>query len=382
MPIVTQGLIALNLAVYLTGLIAQTVDLFDLEKLTDVLHFDPQQFRWWQLLTSMFMHDPQSIWHLAFNMLFLWVFGAPVEDRLGRIGFLAFYLGGGVVACLGHSMASPTPVIGASGAIAAVTGAFLALFPRSHIIVLFLLGFGTFAVSSLWFIGLYFLVDVLRHAGSLLGVRSNVAYMAHIAGYLYGFGVAFILLGTGIIKHEEYDVFFLFTQARRRAAFRAANRVQAVGMWESAAADTGDRLAKRNKAAAPLSAEEARHSEMRAQINQLASVNDLAGAAAKYRELLRQAPDTVFTEQRQLDLANQLYAQNDHAHAAAAYELLLERYPTCARAAQVRLILGVMYTRQLNHPARAKEVIQAAKPSLHEPNQTKLAEELLAELHR
>src|SRR5262245_25586826 len=179
-PLVTEGLIVINLVVYLIGLIGQASGAFSMEAFIDGGAFDPRHVRWWQIVTSMFMHDPGSIWHLAFNMLFLWVFGAPVEDRLGRVGFLSFYLTGGAVAALAHGMISSSPVIGASGAIAAVSGAFLALFPRSRIIVLFLLGFALFAVPSLWLIGLYFVVDVLRQAWQLLGAHgSDVAYMAH-----------------------------------------------------------------------------------------------------------------------------------------------------------------------------------------------------------
>lgn len=379
-PIITEGLIVVNLLVYLSGLIGQSAGTFDLNTLVRWGHYDPQNFQWWQLFTSAFLHDPSGIWHIAFNMLFLWVFGAAVEDRIGRIGYLGFYLIGAAVTAAAHSFVSPAPVIGASGAIAAVTGAFLAMFPRSRIVVFFLIGFTMFTIPSLWFIGLYFVIDVLRQAGELLGGRSGgVAYMAHIAGYVYGFSLAFVLLGTKIIRRDEYDVFFLFTQARRRAQFRAANKGKAAGAWESSSADTGKRLAS-IKQSNPASAKDTRIAEARAEINRLAAANDLPAAAAKYRHLLREAPDAVFGEQRQLELANQFYADGEYALAAAAYELLLDRYPRAMKAAEVRLALGVLYTRQLNHPARAREVIESAKPALHDPRQATLADELLAEL--
>jgi membrane associated rhomboid family serine protease len=139
-PVVTEGIILVNALVYLAGLIGRYSGSFDEETFIRWGHFDPQQFRAWQLITTQFMHDPYGLWHIAFNMLFLWVFGAAVENRLGRIGFAAFYLVGGAVAALGHMIVSNAPVIGASGAVAAVTGAFLALFPRSRIVLLFLLG--------------------------------------------------------------------------------------------------------------------------------------------------------------------------------------------------------------------------------------------------
>src|SRR5215470_5784345 len=181
-PRVTEGLIVANVAIYLAGLIGHGIGAFDLQQFVTWGEFDPQHFRFWQIFTSMFMHDPFGLWHIAFNMVFLWVFGAPVEDRLGHVSFLAFYLMGGALAAIAHMMVSPAPIIGASGAIAALTGAFLALFPRSHILVLTLIGLGVVSVPSAWFILLYFVVDVLRQAGELLGRGGGgVAYMAHIA---------------------------------------------------------------------------------------------------------------------------------------------------------------------------------------------------------
>lgn len=377
-PIVTEGLILINMLIYLTGLIGGVLNTINLEAIAEWGAFNPRDFKWWQLFTSLFLHDPGAIWHLVFNMLFLWVFGSAIEDRFGRIGFLSTYLLGGAVANLAHAMIEPNPVIGASGAIAGVTGAFLALSPRSHVIVLFLIGFSIFAVPSLWLIGLYFAIDVLRLIG---GGGGNVAYMAHIAGYVYGFALAFVLLAIGIIKREESDVFFLFTQARRRAAMRAASRGTPAGMWESAAADTGKRLEQAKERHEPTP-EEVRIAQTRAEINRRASENDLAGAAQTYKSLLREAPDTVFTEHRQLELANQLYASQDHAAAAAAYELFLDRYGRSGQSAEIRLMLGVLYTRHLNHAARAKEVIEAARPMLRESRQIALADDLLAELNR
>ena len=398
-PFVTQGLIVLNLLVYLGGISGTFYGLFEnAGALADFGHFNPQDFKAWQLVTYQFVHDPHGIWHIAFNMVFLWVFGSAVEDRLGRAGYLAFYIAGGAVAALAHAVVSPAPVIGASGSIAGVTGAFLALFPRSRIkILIFFFFVGFVSVPSLWFIGFYMGIDVLRQIGVLLGRGgSNVAYMAHLAGYGYGFSVGFFLLATKLLKREEFDVFFLFTQMRRRAAFRTAGRKGPAGLWDSAQADTGARLARQAADAPAANTMEAHHAELRAKINRLLKTGDLKEAARTYQALLADtsppagetAPEahdavisaTVLAEQGQLDIASQLYSQGAHADAARAYELLIGSYPTTSRSAEVRLILGLLYARHLDLPQRARELIELAKPRLHDKAQSRLAETLLAEL--
>ncbi len=398
-PLVTQGLIVVNLLVYLGGVSGTFYGLFEnAGALANFGHFDPRDFKAWQLVTYQFVHDPHGIWHIAFNMLFLWVFGAAVEDRFGRAGFLAFYIVGGAVAAMAHAAFDSSPVIGASGSIAAVTGAFLALFPRSRIkILIFFFFVGFISIPSLWFIAFYMGVDVLRQIGAVFGRGgSNVAYMAHIAGYGFGFSVGFFLLATKLLKHEDFDVFFLYKQMRRRATFRAVSRQGPAGLWDSAQADTGARLAKHAADATDATVMDSHQEELRAKINRLLKTGDLKEAARTYQALLADtappadgtAPEaheavisaTVLAEQGQLDIASQLYAEGAHADAARAYELLIGSYPSTSRAAEVRLILGLLYARHLDLPQRARELIEQAKPRLYNETQSKLADTLLAEL--
>ena len=383
-PIVTEGLIIINMLIYLAGLGAEFWGLFDRQSMVAIGHLvRGPGFRIWQLITYQFLHDPGAVWHLAFNMLFLWVFGCAVEDRLGRASFASFYLAGGVVAGLGHMLFSAAPVIGASGAIAGVSGAFLALFPRSRIqvLVIFLI-IGVFAVPSLWFIGFYFVIDLLRQTAGLLGGGGHrVAYMAHLAGYVYGFALAFALLATGVLPRGEFDVFFLFKQARRRAAFRATGRRQVGGLWESAPANTAKQIAehaKRSpKSMSPVQGEEA---AARAEIAHLITARDLPAAAAKYARLLGGAKELVFSEGAQLDLANQLHAEGEYELAARAYELLLKHHPACAKGPEVKLMLAVIYTRRVVQLKRARELIEQARPKLSDTDHKALADQLMAEM--
>jgi membrane associated rhomboid family serine protease len=141
-------------------------------------------------LVSIFLHG--SWLHVLGNMLFLWVFGNNVEDRLGHAGFLIFYLFVGVVATLGHVAADPSatvPVVGASGAIAGVMGAYLVFWPRARIhslVFVVLLPLPAALVLGLWFV-LQFGTDA----------NSNVAWVAHVTGFAAGVLVALVLRAAG-----------------------------------------------------------------------------------------------------------------------------------------------------------------------------------------
>jgi membrane associated rhomboid family serine protease len=383
-PLVTEALIVINLLIFLAGLVAERTGAMGRDEVVALGQLSRLDFHVWAVVTYQFLHDPYGIWHIAFNLLFLWVFGCAVEGRLGRASFLGFYLIGGAVAGIAQITLDPrAAVIGASGSVAAVSGAFLALFPRSRVQVLvFFFFIGVYSIPALWFIGLYILIDVLRATSQALGGGSGgIAFAAHLAGYLYGFALAFLLLATKIVAREEFDVFYLFKQYRRRAAFRAATRDKVGGAWESASADTGPQLEKKRATPEPPpDPRAAAHGAARAEISRLIAEHDLPAATARYRALLAESATATLSEDRQLDVANQLNAEGDDENAAAAYELYLEAYPLAAKASEVRLILGLLYTRRLARPDRARELIELAKARLRDHDQKALAEQLLAEI--
>lgn len=381
-PIVIETIIILNVLVYLAGLVAEfTGTLENRGDLSLLGWLDPHHFQLWQLVTYQFLHDPYDYAHIIFNMLFLWVFGGPVEDRLGRIGFLTFYIIGGVVAGLAHMWTSANPVIGASGSVAAVSGAFLALFPRSKIrVFVFFFMIGVYEIPALWFIGLYIIINIVQATSNALGsASSNVAYVAHLGGYIYGFVVAFTLLGVGLLKRTEFDAFYLFKQARRRTEFRRTQSQASGALWDVSASNTRAEKPKQVHADRKLTAEQEERARRRTEIQSLVQQHDLANAALKYGKLLDTFPDAVLNQQTQLDVANTLYADGDYPHAAQAYTLLLEHYPMMPSAHEVRLILGMLYARQLKDPVRARELIQSARPRLDKQH-AELADTLLAEL--
>jgi len=144
---------------------------------------------WITVLTAMFMHGSWS--HIIGNMIFLWAFGPEVEDAMNPLRYVAFYLLGGLVAMLAQVMANPhstAPNLGASGAIAAVMGAFLVTYPRDRIralLVIFIFVRVTF-IPAVLLIGVWFLIQ-LFNAGSVAAVQTGgVAYLAHVGGFAFG----------------------------------------------------------------------------------------------------------------------------------------------------------------------------------------------------
>ncbi len=159
--------------------------------------------RLWTLLTSMFMHV--DIIHLLGNMVYLWVFGDNIEDALGHTKYIAFYLLGGLVASFTHIVslfALPSlgvagfdvPSVGASGAISAVLGAYLFLYPRARIrTLLFYVFIQIVSIRAFYYLGFWFLYQLMMGVFSLSGFSSGVAFWAHIGGFVAGLFIMRIL---------------------------------------------------------------------------------------------------------------------------------------------------------------------------------------------
>ena len=147
------------------------------------------------LITSLFLHG--GFVHLAGNMLFLWIFGDNIEDRLGRFPFVLFYIACGIAATLTHvwhNPASSTPLIGASGAVSGVLGAYLLLFPKARVQVLVILFIfiTTVKVPAIIFIGVWAAIQFINISGG----HPQIAWYAHIGGFITGI----VITGIGYMK--------------------------------------------------------------------------------------------------------------------------------------------------------------------------------------
>ncbi|XZE18537.1 rhomboid family intramembrane serine protease [Pirellulaceae bacterium SH449] len=142
-------------------------------------------FIWFTLLSSMFMHG--GLGHIVGNMLYLWIFGNNVEQRFGHFRFLIFYLVSGLVGSIAQIVVSPgsvIPMLGASGAISGVMGAYLMLFPHNRINVIFF--FQIITVPAIVVLGMWGITQFLGGWGSLGSKAGGVAYLAHIGGFVAG----------------------------------------------------------------------------------------------------------------------------------------------------------------------------------------------------
>jgi len=193
-PIVTTLIIVACALVFLYEI---SLDEYSRDYLINRYGLVPTHFRPSALVTSMFLHGGWM--HIIGNMIYLWAFGREIEDAMGSFRFLVFYLAGGLIAMMAQVMADPSssiPVLGASGAIAAVMGAFIVTFPRDRIrtVLFFLIFFRVTHIPAVLVIGFWFLMQVLNF-GSVAEVRTGgVAYLAHIAGFLFGVVFARLLV--------------------------------------------------------------------------------------------------------------------------------------------------------------------------------------------
>ncbi|MEM0984443.1 MAG: rhomboid family intramembrane serine protease [Planctomycetota bacterium] len=358
-PVVTRTLIVLLIVAYGLQLAAGGTDSGEA-----VRHFIlARGTGLWTFVTYAFLHADGGlgdILHIVGNIVILWVFGPSVEDRFGRVGFSVFYVVGAVAAGVLHTVLQPNPVIGASGAISAVTGAYLVLFPLTRIRTLIILVIvGVYMVPSWFFIGLAIAKDLIG-----LGVGAgNVAVGAHLGGYAFGGGLSLILLGSGLLKREQYDLFNLARHQKRKQDFRAASRVSQRKI--NRVMQDNARRASRGDSEGGLSVESKHAAEARAAVSSAVSDGRLDDAAELYGDLLEKHPlSATLSRDAQYRLAAHLISSEKNAEAAGAFARFLDAYPTDRDAPEIRLLLGRIYAHALDDPRRAAPLFKAAAAQL------------------
>lgn len=374
-PWVNYLLVAVNVLLFVVGLNARSN--INSMRISEWM-LQPDDPMLVQFFTSMFLH---ASWpHLLGNMVFLWVFGNAINDKFGSVGYLAFYLAGGVLAGIGYLLLSGNaPVLGASGAIAAVAGAYLVLLPRTTITLLVFLVFVfiPWEVSSLFFILFQFIFEIIMTAQGWRGSASGgVAYAAHASGYVFGILVSMLLLQLRTLPRDDYDLLHLLQDRRRRRRFR---KLIAEG-YDPFQHPAANAIAKRQGKPADSGTSE-EELALRDKIRRAVASHDLQQGVKLYAQLEQMVDNPVLPRQQQLDIANQMMADGQYRSAAAGYERFIQHNPNYEEIGDIYLMLGLLYNRYLHQYQQAETVLTLAMKCLADEDKIALANTELTATH-
>ncbi len=377
-PYTNYALIIANIIIFILSMVYKTDpttggSVLDLRNWAEQFMLVPVRPGIWQFVSYAFLHS--GFMHIGGNMFFLHLFGRNVNDKLGNVGYLSFYLAGAVFSGIGHTLLSNSPVLGASGAVAAVTGAYLVLFPHTLITVFYwmLIFLDTIEISALYFIG----IKMILFDNYIAASSPNVAYDAHLAGYAFGIGAILLMLKLGILSKSQYDLYAMIRQWNRRRQFKD---VVSKG-YDPYTGSGSKKIRIREVKKSSFSDEQTKRiQELRDEIAGRINERNHSAAAQKYLELIEIDKEQVPPRQFLLDIANQLASENKHTEAAQAYEKFIGHYSKYEYIEQVQLMLGIVYSRYLNKPKLAIENLDAALDRLSDIGQVKMCRDELDKL--
>ncbi len=379
-PYVNYGLIILNFVIFAASMtyvvIPQTGErVLVLRSWAQIMKLTPVHPEVWQFVTYAFLHG--NYMHIIGNMFFLYVFGRNVNDKLGNIGYLSFYLAGAVFSGLGHSLLSSTPVIGASGAVAAVTGAYLVLYPKTLITVFY---WFFYIIDTADFLALYFIaLKLILWDNVIERGMADVAYDAHLWGYATGMLSMLAMLALGLLRSDTFDLWAMLKHRYRRYRYQS---VVAKG-YDPFNAMGKKKVKAREVKKKDFSSDKAEHiNGLRRDVSKRVSEKNISAAANTYLELIKLDAEYIPNRQNLLDIANQLASENYHTEAAAAYEKFISNYESYEYLEQVQLMLGLIYARYLDKNDQAVQHLETALKKLSDVSQVKMCKEELEKLKK
>jgi len=354
-PLVNYWIIALNIGAYLffgTSFAGQSAQDFA----HDHLFFRSYPTQFHHFFTYQFLHG--DVGHLFGNLLFLWVFGNSVCSKMGGGPYAIFYLASGVFAAWFNVMFKSEPffLIGASGSIAGVTTAYLALFPRSYVTVLVWLFFFIQFVElpAMILIGLKIIVWDNMIAPRV-GGADQVAYLAHLGGYLFGFGGALAMLAIRGVPRDQFDILALWSRWKRRQSWEAP----VPGKLERAAGQV------QKDSAAELAFFD-QISDLRSRIAEDIERRAIGAALEQYEKLQALSAGQCMPEAQQLEIAREYYRRGEYPAAAKAFERFVQGYPEAIDASNVRLLLGIIHARDLREYETAERLLTESMRGLRD----------------
>lgn len=378
LPFVNYGLITANILMFLATSFAASLP--EATDLRNIFALESHAPKWYQFISYQFMHA--DIWHILGNMVFLWVFGNAANSKMGHVPYLLFYLSGGAFAGAAFATLYDNPLVGASGSIAAVTTAYLVLFPQSEVAVFYWFWFyiGTWHVQALLIIGLKIILYDNLIAPRLFagGGASEVAYAAHWAGYVYGFALSLIMLTLRALPRDQYDILALWKRSYQRAQMRhtmADPEAQVRAVYGRVARPVAAVMGRPVQAIEPEIPTEV--TTLREEITDALNGGDYKLAVDKWETLVSRHPDQCLPRSQMLDVANQMVTMNRFPQAVAAYERYLKQYPQAPDRDQIRLMLGIIYARNLQQYEPAAAHLRESLTRLTQPQQRDAATQWL-----
>jgi membrane associated rhomboid family serine protease len=362
-PYVTYGIIGANVVVFL--FVNKLGVLSDLTSLK--YGFRPGKFEWYTLFTSMFLHG--DFLHILGNMIFLWIAGDNVEEKLGRIAFLVFYLISGVCACLFYMLfvelgARMVPLVGASGAIAGVLGCYMIFFPTARIRVFYWFFFfflGTIFVQAKWFLGLWIALNVFDWLVVGSQYVTGVAYAAHVGGFAVGVIVAVVAKGHLRKRGQVSQMDELTGFAKPGAPPRPGPQVQSSGpdpVYSEGKPDfvrptyVSPRTITDRETSGFFGREEA--------IAENVKAGRIDVALDRYEEYVHMRHAKPLPAWAQIEIASELYRRGDYEQALQAYRRYLAHSPAGADSAEAKFRLGIILSRHRKEFFRAREYLLQA----------------------
>jgi membrane associated rhomboid family serine protease len=313
------------------------------------------------LVTSAFLHA--DFFHILFNMVFLWVFGDNIEDRLGHLPYLGFYIGGAVCADLIYAVAnagSSMPAIGASGAVAAVLGAYAIMLPKIKVRILYIIWYraGVFAVSAVYAIGFWAVLQVIYYVALEAEGSGGVAYSAHIGGFGYGLAggaIAAVLLKSKL--KEQQQLLDKWHQekagAHRLSAARPGTRYTEGAFRKQREFDTQP---SRQRGPRPLT--HSYVSDAQQNIVNLLAQGKEEEALEQYLAFIRRFRFAALPALEQLRVADLFLTKEQYRPAQEAYERFLRRFPDNRHADEVRFNLAMLCAQYTQDLATARRLLK------------------------
>jgi len=377
-PWVTYALIAINVVVFIVvnrfGPLSAAI--------SREWGFVPNDPTWYTFVTSVFLHG--DIFHIVFNLLFLWIFGDNVEDKLGHVLYFLFYVVAGALACAFYLLftgfaGGSVPLIGASGAIAGVMGCYMVFFPEARIRIFYWFFFffmGVLRIRAKWALGIW----VAMNLASWLIFRSRyvtgVAYAAHVGGFMIGIGAALLLKGwlvrSGRVSRQDEWTGFA-PEGSSPVSRKRAERLRPQSFQQAGSEPVAPEK--------PVSPEEPSVSRFdrdyvspRVQtdrshegffgteeaIVECMRTGQMDLALEKYRDYIRMRHAKALPSRAQIEIAAEMFKLKDFEAALEAYRRYLSRYPTGPDAPEAKFRLGVILSRYRKEYFRAREYLLQA----------------------